>query len=190
MGWHFLLQGIFPDQGLNPPLLLCRQILYHWATKVALYSVYHSFIRECFAKFSPRLWLVVSFYWHCLEELQFYFQWLPFYQFVLSWIVLLLSNLMNICLAQVYKGFPGGSVVKKPPAMQEMQETWVRFVGWDDPMEKEMATHSSILAGRTPWAEEPGGLQFSWLQSQIRLSVHVQDYKDFFLCSLLQVLQF
>ena len=40
-----------------------------------------------------------------------------------------------------------------------MRETWVRFLGREDPLEKEMATHSSILAWRTPWTEEPGGLQ-------------------------------
>ena len=36
-----------------------------------------------------------------------------------------------------------------------MQETWVRSLGWEDPMEKEMATHSSILAWKIPWTEEP-----------------------------------
>ena len=40
-----------------------------------------------------------------------------------------------------------------------MQETWVQFLGWVDPLEKEMATHSSILAWRIPWTEEPGRLQ-------------------------------
>ena len=40
-----------------------------------------------------------------------------------------------------------------------MQETWVRFLGWEDPLEKEMATHSSILAWEIPWTEETGGLQ-------------------------------
>ena len=39
--------------------------------------------------------------------------------------------------------------------MQEMQETWVRSLGWEDPLEEEMATHSSILAWRIPWTEEP-----------------------------------
>jgi len=39
-----------------------------------------------------------------------------------------------------------------------MQETWVRSLGWEDPLEKEMATHSSIFAWRIPWIEEPGGL--------------------------------
>ena len=45
-----------------------------------------------------------------------------------------------------------------------MQETWVQFLGQEDPLEKGMATHSSILAWRTPWAEEPGGLQSMGLQ--------------------------
>ena len=40
-----------------------------------------------------------------------------------------------------------------------MQETWVLFLGWEDALEKEMATHSSILAWRIPWTEEPGGLK-------------------------------
>ena len=53
--------------------------------------------------------------------------------------------------------FPGGSEVKHLPAMQE---TWVRSLGREDPLEKEMATHSSTLAWRTPWTEESGGLQF------------------------------
>ena len=41
-----------------------------------------------------------------------------------------------------------------------MQETWVRSLAWKDPLEKGMATHSSILAWRIPWTEEPGGLQY------------------------------
>ena len=43
--------------------------------------------------------------------------------------------------------------------MQETQEMWVRSQGWDDPLEVGMATHSSVLAWRIPWTEEPGGLQ-------------------------------
>ena len=45
-----------------------------------------------------------------------------------------------------------------------MQETWVLPLGWEDPLEKERATHSSILAWRVPWMEEPGGLQSVGLQ--------------------------
>ena len=43
--------------------------------------------------------------------------------------------------------------------MLAMQETWVRFLGWEDPLEKEMATHSSILAWKIPWTEKPARLQ-------------------------------
>ena len=45
-----------------------------------------------------------------------------------------------------------------------MQETWVWSLGQEDSLEKEIATHSSILAGRVPWTEEPGGLQSTGLQ--------------------------
>ena len=58
-------------------------------------------------------------------------------------------------------------MVKNLPAIQETQ---VRSLGWDDPLEKEMATHSSILAWRIPWTEEPGGLQSMGLQSWTQLS--------------------
>ena len=47
-------------------------------------------------------------------------------------------------------------MVKSPPAMQETQ---VQSLGWEDPLEERMATHSSVLAWRSPWSEEPGGLQ-------------------------------
>ena len=56
----------------------------------------------------------------------------------------------------VILGFPGGSVVKNLPAMQE---TWVQSLGQEDPLEKEMTIHSSILAWEIPWTEEPGRLQ-------------------------------
>ena len=63
------------------------------------------------------------------------------------------AKLTGIGLLQ---GFPGGSDGKNPPAMRE---TWVQSLGWEDPMEKGTATHSSILAWRIPWKEEPGRLQ-------------------------------
>ena len=52
-------------------------------------------------------------------------------------------------------------MVKNPPAMQE---SWGRSLGWEDPLEKGMASYSSILAWRIPWREEPGGLQSLDLQ--------------------------
>ena len=52
----------------------------------------------------------------------------------------------------------------------------VRSLGWEDPLEKEMATHSSILAWRIPWTEEPGGLQSTGSQSRTRLSDFTSNY--------------
>ena len=53
------------------------------------------------------------------------------------------------------EGFPSGSEIKNLPAMQE---TWVRSLGQEEPLEKGVATHSSILARRVLWTEETGGL--------------------------------
>ena len=65
------------------------------------------------------------------------------------------------------EAFLGGSVLKNPPAKQE---TRVQSLGQEDPLEKEMATHSSIFAWIIPWTEEPGGLQSMGLQkSQTQL---------------------
>ena len=76
------------------------------------------------------------------------------------------------------KGFPGGSAGKNPPAVWEMQETQVGSLNWEDPLEEEMASHSSILAWRIPWTEEPHGLQSmgvtkSWTRLE-RLGMHTQ----------------
>ena len=60
-------------------------------------------------------------------------------------------------------GFPGSSVVKNLFAMQETQ---IRSLGGEDPLEKEMATYSSTLAWKIPWTEEPGRLQSTGSQSQ------------------------
>ena len=57
---------------------------------------------------------------------------------------------------KTYGASPSGSEIKNLPAMQE---TWVQVLGWEDPLEKEMATHSSILAWKIPWAEKLCGLQ-------------------------------
>ena len=54
-------------------------------------------------------------------------------------------------------------MVKNLPAMQE--ETWVRFLGWEDSLEKKKATHSNIPVWRIPWTGEPGGLQSMGSQS-------------------------
>ena len=53
----------------------------------------------------------------------------------------------------------GNLVAQRIKRLPAMQETWVRSLGWEDPLEKEMATHSSTLAWEIPWMEEPGRLQ-------------------------------
>ena len=59
-------------------------------------------------------------------------------------------------------------MAKNPPAVQEIQEIWVQYLGQEDPLEKEMATHASILVWEIPWSEEPGGLQSMGLQGSNR----------------------
>ena len=79
-----------------------------------------------------------------------------------------LSSCLSLLLR--YHSFQnsGGSVVKNPPAMQEMQEIWVRSLGWEDPLEEEMATHSSILPGESHGQRSLEGLQSMGLQ-RVRL---------------------
>ena len=54
--------------------------------------------------------------------------------------------------------------------LSTMQETWVQSLVWEDPLEKEMAIHSSTIAWKIPWTEEPGRLQFMGSQSRTQLS--------------------
>ena len=66
-----------------------------------------------------------------------------------------------------------------------MQETQVRSLGWEDPLEKGMAAHSSILAWRIPWTEEPGGLYSPWgrkeldMAEQLSLSITIDLEKNY-----------
>ena len=71
------------------------------------------------------------------------------------------SSLSDLFLTQKMWASLVAQMVKNLPAMQETQ---VLSLGWEDPLEKEMATHSSILAWRIPWTEKPGGLQSMGLQ--------------------------
>ena len=59
--------------------------------------------------------------------------------------------------------------------MQEAQETWIQSLGQENPLEKETATHSSILIWEIPWTEEPGRLQSMGSQSQIQLSTILEQ---------------
>ena len=66
--------------------------------------------------------------------------------------------------------FLDGSVVKN----LSMQETWVRSLGQEDPLEKKMAIHSSILAWETPWTVEPGGLQSTGITKELDITTKQQ----------------
>ena len=68
---------------------------------------------------------------------------------------------------------------KESPAMQETQDIWVRSLGREHPLEEEMATHTSILAGKIQWTEKPGGLQSLGSQSQTRWSMHAWTFALF-----------
>ena len=59
------------------------------------------------------------------------------------------------------EGFPDDSVGMNLPARQEAQETGIPSLGQEDPLEEDIATHSSILVWRIPWTEEPGRVQFT-----------------------------
>ena len=76
---------------------------------------------------------------------------------LLSWWPL---RFVTVCVIQV------ALLVKNPPANAGDTEMWVQSLDREDPLEEEMATHSSILAWEIPWAEEPGGLQSMELQSR------------------------
>ena len=87
----------------------------------------------------------------------------------MSLVMYSLSNIRHLlaCLPNLYMNTTQAVVslvaqsVKNLPAMQE---TWVQSLGQEDPLEKEMATHSSVLAWKISWTEEPGGLQSMMLQ--------------------------
>ena len=60
---------------------------------------------------------------------------------------------LTVCVTQV------ALLVKNPPANAGDRQMWVQSLCWEDPLQEEMATHSSILAWEIPWTEDPGGLQ-------------------------------
>ena len=99
-----------------------------------------------------------------------------------NWMQNLIPNILYFCpfILSIYhqwiltkvllssgQGFPGSLSGKEPPCQCRSQEMQVRSLGQEDPLEEEMATHSSILAWRIPWTKESDGLPYIWLQSQI-----------------------
>ena len=77
---------------------------------------------------------------------------------------IMLLPVLLLALSRISKGFPSGSAVKNPPAVQGPQESWFPLLGWEDPLEEGTAMRSSVISWRIPWTEEPGGLQPRELQ--------------------------
>ena len=71
------------------------------------------------------------------------------------------------------RGFPGGSAIKNPPANAGDVGSIIQSLGREDPLEEEMATHSSILVREIPWTEEPGGLH-PWGRKIVRHDLATQ----------------
>ena len=72
---------------------------------------------------------------------------------------ILIVNMNVIARSALIWGFPGGTVIKNLPANAGDTGDACQSLGWEDPLQESMATHSSILAWRIPWTEEPGRLQ-------------------------------
>ena len=148
---HSLLQRIFPTQGLNPGLLHRRQI---WSLdwedpleKGIVYPLQYSGLEnsmDCIVHGVAKSWTWLS---------DFHFQ-IVSNDFPVTQVVKNLNKYKRLIKSSIDDRASGICL-----RMQEMQETWVRSLGQEDPLEEEMATHSSILAWKIPWAEEPGGLQ-------------------------------
>ena len=106
--------------------------------------------------------------------------------FAATWMdleIIILSEVSQKEKNKYHMTSPVAQMVKRLPTMQE---TRVQSLGWEAPLEKEMATHSSILAWKIPWTEEPGGLQVQGIaKSQTQLSNFTFT---FFLSSLICVI--
>ena len=120
-----------------------------WFVAQALLAESHFCILFCQNVVSWSLvWKTLHYHWCCI------FIRASSFFFVLSHVYLCHSILW----------IAGGSVIKNLPTVQEVQERWVLSLGWEDSLEEEMATHSSILAGKIPWTEENVRLQSMGLQ--------------------------
>ena len=70
------------------------------------------------------------------------------------------TRLSDFTFTFTFSDYSASLVAQRLKCLPAMQETWVRSLGWEDPLEKEMATHSSTLAWEIPWMEDPGRPQF------------------------------
>ena len=165
-----LLQGIFPTQGSNPGFPHCRQIPYQLSHKGSPGILERKKESEV-AQSCSTLWVPMDSYspWGVLESVAISFSrgssW-PKNETLVShtagrYFTLWATREALRVLEWIAYSFSSGSSQSRDwtQNLLAMQETWVQSLDWEDPLEKEMATHSSILAWRIPWTEEPGGLQ-------------------------------
>ena len=139
MGCHFLLQRTFLTQGRNLRLQHCRQSLYCLSYQ-GIYGIYNTYVYNIF---KITIYNIYTLYIVSTECILFDTK--------------CSRNPIKSHVPQGYGTSLVAQTVKNPPAMWETQ---VWSLGREDPLEKGMATHSSILAWRIPWTEKPGGLQF------------------------------
>ena len=108
---------------------------------------------------------------------------------------LLPSSFIFIPVSQTWMGFPGGPAVENPSTLRETPETWVRSLCGEDLLEEGMAIHSSILAWRIPWTQDPGGLTVQWVAKsrtqlkRLSMHTHVSDLNTKHLPLILGVLR-
>ena len=155
------LQGIFPTQGSNSGLPHCRWILYqlsHNGTPRTLEWVAYPVSR---GSSQPRnqtrvFWIEGGFFtnWAIRENTK---------NEIINFCCFIWSSAFDVVSVSDF-GHSTSLVAQRLKHLPATWETWVRSLGWEDPLEKEMATHSSTLAWKIPWMEERGRLQSTGLQ--------------------------
>ena len=124
--------------------------------------------QECILHQSLRLTLsIFSYIERTIRQFCLFVCWFCLYLFLIFFFFFFLLNHFPFRIKLKY---PQRLVAQMVKNLSSMQETWVRSLDWDNPLENGMATHSSILAWRIPWAKEPGGLQSMGSQSQTQQS--------------------
>ena len=145
-----LLQEIFPTQGSNPCLPHCRKILYQLSHKGSPVKTMGTITLARVGVPTP--WKLVPAEREKTLIVHYTVYWIVMKEMVTH-------QRLNKMLLEKTWGFPGGASGEEPGCQCRRHETWVWSLGCKDPLAEGLATHSSILAWRIPWAEEPGGLQ-------------------------------
>ena len=81
-------------------------------------------------------------------------------------------------------------MAQRVKCLPTMWETWVRYLGWEDPLEKEMETHSNTLAWKIPWTEKPGRLQSMESQRDMTERLHIHSFHLHLMITLIKLFGF